>query len=164
MEYKYFWKSYSPFSNWYMSDFKIYSDKKFSNEKEETTFCCMEQYMMFRKALLFNDIDIARKIMSQNDPSKIKALGKLVKNFNNKLWDKEKYNIVKTGILAKFSQNEKLKSALLKYHGQTFVEASPYDRIWGIGFIEEDAPFHMDEWGENLLGKILTEVCNELKQ
>jgi len=152
IKYKYFWKSFSPFSNWYMSDFVL----------EGKTFKCMEQYMMWKKAMLFNDLNTAQLILNQYEPSKMKELGRMVKNFVAKVWDANKYEIVKTGIKAKFEQNQAIKETLLKYHGYTLVEASPYDRIWGIGFTEEVADEHYDEWGENLLGKILTEVCNEL--
>ena len=150
--YKYFWKSFSPFSNWYKAFFHF----------EGETFSCMEQYMMWKKALLFKDEDVANEIMQTNNPKEIKELGRKVKNFNDKKWNEVKYEIVKSGIREKFKQNPQIKRNLLNYVGYTFVEASPFDRIWGIGYDEENAPKNIPKWGENLLGKALTEICAEL--
>lgn len=122
-------------------------------------FTCVEQYMMFMKAKLFEDHETADEIMSITNPRTIKRLGRSVRNFNPKVWDDNKYSIVFEGCLAKFSQNEGLKKRLLATEG-TIVEASPYDVIWGIG-LREDDPHALDpsKWrGENLLGEILTDV------
>lgn len=72
---------------------------------------------------------------------------------------------MKLAVSNKFHQNENLKKQLLdtKYDGKIFVEASPYDKIWGIGYKESEAEKNVDNWGENLLGKILTELRNQLK-
>ena len=63
---------------------------------------------------------------------------------------------------AKYSHNEDLKKLITSYEfkGKGYVEASPVDRIWGIGLGEND-PLADDEknWkGQNLLGKALDEV------
>ena len=64
-------------------------------------------------------------------------------------------------VLQKFLQNEDLQKELLleEFNGIHFVEASPYDRIWGIGFSVESAML-VDKklWGQNLLGKSLDHV------
>lgn len=149
-KYKFFWSGI--LSNWFESNFEIDSIK----------YNTSEQYMMYQKALFFNDIDIANKILKEKNPKYQKKLGREVKNFNIDKWNNVKYDIVKKGILEKFKQNPELKKYLLKYKGYKFVETSPYDRIWGIGFLELDTIKNIDKWGENLLGQILTELSNEL--
>jgi ribA/ribD-fused uncharacterized protein len=142
--YHLFWKS--KLSNWTKSYFN----------HEGYGYCCGEQMMMHQKALLFKDYEIALKIMQSGNPKEIKALGRQVKNFNVKVWDDCKRQIVQNGLYARFTQDKEAKAELLKYKGKIFVEASPYDRIWGIGYTKEDAINNLENWGENLLGKILT--------
>jgi hypothetical protein len=142
------------FSNWHKSKFTV----------DGVEYNCGEQYMMHCKAIFFNDFETAQKIMATEKPSEQKALGREIKNFNSAGWDKVKYDLVKTGLREKFLQNENLKDLLMKYRGCIFVEASPYDRIWGIGYDEVEAMENMENWGLNLLGKILTELSNELVQ
>ena len=94
-------------------------------------------------------------------------LGREVKNYDDALWAEIRYDIVKNICRAKFKQNPELKGYLVKHKHHKIVEASPYDRIWGIGYGygEERHPDpleHIDDWGENLLGKLLTELANEL--
>ena len=71
--------------------------------------------------------------MASKKQKEIKDLGRKVHNFDGTVWDKNKISIVLDGNLAKFSQNEKLKSMLLSTGDKILVEASPYDKIWGIG-------------------------------
>lgn len=148
--YKFFWGG--PFSNWYPSEFKV----------NNVTYNCGEQYMMHQKAILFNDEETARKILRATHPREQKKLGREVKNYNNDVWDKNRYDIVKKGLKEKFQQNEELKNELLKYKGWNIVEASPEDSIWGIGFHQNDALKNKNKWGLNLLGKILSELSNEI--
>lgn len=90
-------------------------------------------------------------------------MGHQVKNFDNEQWDKVKEQIMFFVIKYKFDQNITLKNKLLneEYNNKIFVEASPYDRIWGIGFSEENAIRNIDKWGQNLLGKIITKYRND---
>lgn len=124
-----------------------------------------EQYMMAQKALLFNDIKTYDKIMSLSNPYKIKALGRLVKNFNQEIWDKHKEDIVFNGNLLKFSQNKELCKQLLATGNKEIVEASPTDTIWGIGLAETDPDIYdKSKWrGTNLLGKAIMKVRDVLK-
>ena len=119
-----------------------------------------EQYMMASKALLFNDSEIYKEIMSASDPKSYKSLGRKIKGFDAAVWDSHKYNIVVEGNKAKFSQNPLLRNYLLSTGNAVLVEASPYDRIWGIGMYESQArQGSVDSWkGENLLGYALMEV------
>lgn len=120
--------------------------------------------MMYNKAILFNDTDSANKILKTNDVKKQKAIGRKVKNFKQEDWDRKKFDIIVKGNLLKFSQNEDIKEELVS-NNKILVEASPYDRIYGIG-LKYDNDLILDEknWqGENLLGKALMKVRSKLK-
>ena len=66
------------------------------------------------------------------------------------------------GNVLKFQQNPELKQKLLDTGDKEFVEASPKDKIWGIGLGEkrarETAEHRRTRWGLNLLGKVLGQV------
>lgn len=156
--YLFFFGSNSPFSNWYPVEYT----------HNGITFNCSEQGVMYEKAILFNDHDIANKILqcSNTEQKKMKALGRKVKNFKNNVWNQNKQNIYKVHITEKFKQNHDIKSIMMATQNKIFVEASPYDSIWGIGMSESNAKkLDPSEWkGSNLLGKILTEIKNEFKK
>ena len=88
--------------------------------------------MMAGKAQLFGDSEIREQILKCNAPKQIKALGRKVRSFDQKVWDKFKYAIVLGGNWCKFSQNRDLREFLLSTGDSVLVEASPYDNIWGI--------------------------------
>uniref|UniRef100_A0A6C0J7Z2 NADAR domain-containing protein n=1 Tax=viral metagenome TaxID=1070528 RepID=A0A6C0J7Z2_9ZZZZ len=120
--------------------------------------------MMHQKAILFDDHYVADKILSECNPRDIKRLGREVHNFNALTWDKNKEDIVYRNNVAKFTQNIHLKKKLLDTYPKMLVEAAPLDRIWGIGYNEYNAKkVHVSRWGENLLGKTLIRVTDELK-
>jgi hypothetical protein len=123
-------------------------------------FCCAEQYMMYKKALLFNDYEYANKIISSCDPKEIKEYGRLIRNFDEMIWNSNKFIIVVRGNILKFSQNEILKEYLLSTNNKILVEASPYDRIWGIGAKRgTEGICEPQKWkGQNLLGFALMET------
>ena len=154
MSITFFWRSNSIFSNWY--------PVSFSDEKN--TYDNMEQYMMYHKAVLFDDEKIALEIMNNSNPKIIKKLGRNVRNFNNEIWDKYKIEIVERGLYLKFSQNENLKKALLDTNS-IIAEASPYDKIWGIGMAKSHPDStNLSKWkGQNLLGKCLMNVREKIK-
>ena len=145
-KYTFFWDGI--YSNWYKSNFI----------HDLIEYNCMEQYMMYNKAMFFGDLETARLIMNTNNPRKHKELGRLVKNYDDREWSKLREDIVYEGLQAKFDQNPDLKKQLLSTKGTTLVEASPYDRIWGIGFSEGSALKNIDNWGLNLLGRLLTKL------
>ena len=150
----FFFTEASPFSQWYRCRF----------EAGGHAFHCAEQYMMHGKALLFDDADVAAQILTVDSPKKHKELGRKVKGFDDAVWKANRENIVMAGSRAKFTQNADLLALLLATKGTTLVEASPYDRIWGIGLSATD-PKAQDPatWrGQNLLGKILTTLRDEL--
>ena len=150
-DYHFFWSG--PLSNWYPSTFK-WQDEEFN---------CVEQYMMFYKALTFGDFGTADEIMLTKNPKEQKALGREVSNFNIDIWNNISYTIVFGGCLAKFKQNKDVRDILIATGDKILVEASPYDRIWGIGYSEENAlKVSPDSWGYNRLGKVLMDVRNVL--
>ena len=147
-KFTFFW--HGPFSQWFPSSF----------HDNGTVYNCAEQFMMAQKAIMFKDWESLDKIMQTNDPSIQKKLGRQVKNFNLQEWESSAQSIVYLGNMLKFKQNEPLLNELLKTEGTTLVEASPYDKIWGIGLAENDSrALSRDTWlGKNLLGQILTKV------
>ncbi|KAG8525893.1 uncharacterized protein KY384_000654 [Bacidia gigantensis] len=132
------------------------------------TFVTTEQYMMYHKAIVFEDFDIATKIMKEKSPKKQKGLGRKVANFSNEIWDTHKERVVEDGNWYKFTQGkenpEEIKKALLNTGRRKLVEASPFDRIWGIGFGANNAGANKDKWGQNLLGKALMRVRDRIRK
>ncbi|KAG2389514.1 hypothetical protein C9374_014074 [Naegleria lovaniensis] len=128
------------------------------------TFNCSEQYMMYRKAKLFGDDETATLILQTNNPSQQKELGRKAKGFNAELWDSHKEKIVFEGNYHKFEQNQDLREKLFQLGNVEFVETNPDDSVWGIGLSMNDERIHdKSQWkGLNLLGKILTQVRDEL--
>jgi ribA/ribD-fused uncharacterized protein len=161
LKYVFFWNmdkanlSIGCFSQWQKSYF----------EADGYKYSCAEQYMMGQKALIFNDKESFEKILMENNPKIIKALGRQVKYFNAKEWDKIKYKIVLDGNFYKFSQNQEMLKILQSTGNKILVEASPYDKIWGIGVDENNEKiYNPNYWkGENLLGFALMEVRDVLK-
>lgn len=150
--YHFFWKG--PLSQWVRSPFKAYNIE----------FVCCEQWMMYQKAILFEDKEIANEILETTNPKIQKDLGRKVRGFDEKVWDEIKYKTVMFGNILKFQQNPEHRKILLSTGDKLLVEASPYDRIWGIGYREEDALANESSWGQNLLGKALVEVREILKR
>ena len=108
---------------------------------------------------------MAFNILNNNNPKDIKAYGRKVSNFNEKVWDENKEQIVLKGNILKFSQNSPLKDYLLNTKEKILVEASPYDKVWGIG-MKEDSPgiTGINNWkGLNLLGFALMETRERLE-
>lgn len=139
------------FSNWYIRDFKV----------KGVTFNCGEQYMMYAKAKLFGDHDIAEKILAEKDPKKQKALGREVKGFVQSVWDEKCIPILIAGLTPKFLQHKDIGDALVATEGTELVEASPYDKIWGAGLAATDPRiFDKSQWpGKNQLGgPVLTKI------
>ena len=122
--------------------------------------------MMAEKARIFGDEETRQRIMKEEEPGIIKDLGREVKGFDPEIWDQHKFDVVVKGNLAKFGQNEKLLKFLLNTGSAILVEASPYDRVWGIGMREDnkDAKDAEKWYGINLLGFALMVVRDKLMQ
>lgn len=125
---------------------------------------CAEQFMMAEKARMFGDKEMLQKIMESAHPKEMKAYGRAVKDFDKERWEQTCYDIVKRGNGAKFSQNSDLWEYLRGTRNRILVEASPRDRIWGIGMGKSNPDVQCPlKWrGSNLLGFALTEVRDQL--
>lgn len=148
----FFWSGWP--SQWHPSTFVI----------DGVTYSCAEQFMMAEKARLFGDRRTLAKILAADSPKEHKALGRGVSPFDEARWTGACREIVYRGNLAKFGQDEELGALLLATGTKTLVEASPLDRIWGIGLAAED-PRATDRsaWrGKNWLGEALMRVRAEL--
>ncbi len=134
-------------SNWYPSCFTM----------DETVFSSMEQFMMYRKAICFHDNNIATQILETDGVARIKDLGRRVSGYDENHWNGVRQLIVYEGLLAKFSQNDKLREQLKATGNAVLAECAVKDRIWGIGLSMDD-PNRLDrvKWkGQNLLGYAL---------
>lgn len=146
-QFTFFWRGI--YSQWWTSSFEV----------DGILYNCAEQFMMAEKARLFNDPVALKKIMAETNPHQQKMLGKTVKGFKQDVWDNNARRIVYNGNYAKFTQNAELKALLLSSVG-TLVEASPYDKIWGIGLSEREHSAKIrSQWkGTNWLGEVLTKL------
>ena len=163
-DFMFFW-GHKPLKNGEISNSCFSQWWKCAFYEDGLIFNCAEQYMMYRKAILFEDYEMAFNILNNNNPKDIKAYGRKVSNFNEKVWDENKEQIVLKGNILKFSQNSPLKDYLLNTKEKILVEASPYDKVWGIG-MKEDSPgiANINNWqGLNLLGFALMETRERLE-
>ncbi|XP_069127846.1 uncharacterized protein [Argopecten irradians] len=153
-KFEYFWRSESVYSQWCMTEFVV----------DGTKYTCAEQFMMHRKAMLFEDYRTARKIMETISPRKQEQLGSQVRYFDEDLWQANCDAIVEEGNMAKFNQNKELLIIICASNPKILVLASPLDRIWGIGLSSDDPrAWNRATWnGENKLGKALTKVRCQL--
>ena len=153
-EYTFFWSFRSPFSNWYPCRIDM----------DEVVFNCVEQAMMYHKAVLFGDDEAADLILKAETPREQKRLGRSVKGFDQSIWEEHRERIVYEILFAKFSQNPDLQKTLLDTKETILVETSPYDRIWGVGLADDDPRIYDEsQWlGLNLLGKLLMRVRETL--
>lgn len=150
-----FWQGDDIYSNFYPTKFKLY-DKEFSSS---------EQCFMYSKAIQFGDYQTAEEILKITEPMECKNLGRKVKNYDENTWKNLREEKMYNACFAKFSQNMDLKKKILDTNDKILVEASPYDKIWGVG-LKEDDPKILDpnNWkGLNLLGKVLMNVRKNLK-
>lgn len=131
-------------SNWFLCNFEV----------DNIQFTSMEQYMMYQKAIIFNDKEIAAQILATSDFGKIKTLGRAVKNYNDVYWNGIRQIVVYKGLVQKFLQNESLKQQLLSTAPHLLAECAVRDKIWAIGLsMKDEKRFDINQWnGQNLLG------------
>ena len=143
----YFWSGI--YSQWYTRPNLILEN--------DVSYNSAEKYMMVKKALLFNDTEIATKMLKSNNPRTVKALGRKVKNFTQSVWESNRLDIVTQASILKFTQNQDLLRQMQAHSALTLVEASPYDLIWGVGLLPSDVTIlDSKNWkGQNLLGQCL---------
>ena len=123
------------------------------------TYATAEHFMMAEKARIF-DPAMRAQILAAPDPGTAKKLGRQVKHFDGAIWDAERFEVVVQGNVAKFGQHPDLFGFLVGTKDQVLVEASPRDRIWGIGMgAKNEAALIPSKWrGRNLLGFALMEA------
>lgn len=144
------------YSQWMPSEFEI----------EGVYYNTAEQYMMAKKALLFNDFDAHREIMLESSPALQKAIGKTVRCFDKVKWETYCRKYVYDANYAKFTQNPKMYDELMGSGTKEIVEASPEDKIWGIG-LHSTNPLAWDKstWqGTNWLGEAIMQVRATLRK
>lgn len=152
---------------------------RFTDPDSGLEFSSAEQWMMWNKAQLAGDEASAKAIMSTTSPRKQKQLGRDVSNFDVQAWDKIKLQVVEQGNYSKFTQGSNLvsmkmddegepvslKSLLLATEERELVEASPFDRVWGIGFGAQQALVTpRQQWGQSLLGTALMNVRERIRR
>jgi ribA/ribD-fused uncharacterized protein len=130
-----------------------------------TDFATAEHYMMWRKAVLFGDEEAAARVLTAGHPKQAKDIGGQVRGFSDDTWKAHRFGIVTAGNVAKFSQNPELGAYLMRTGARVLVEASPMDRIWGIGLAADDERAAAPErWrGLNLLGFALMRARDEMR-
>jgi ribA/ribD-fused uncharacterized protein len=141
------------FSQWYPAQFVI----------DSVQYPTAEHYMMAQKAELFNDPETLELILKAPTPAAAKALGRQVRGFDDARWLAQRFAIVVRANVAKFGQNPELGEFLKSTGTAVIVEASPVDRVWGIGLAKADAQAHdPNQWrGLNLLGFALMQVRDQ---
>ncbi|KAK3703791.1 hypothetical protein LTR37_014237 [Vermiconidia calcicola] len=157
----FFWREfeepYGFLSQWYESPFEV----------DGVTYQTPEMWMMVQKARLFGDEDIAQQMMETTVPKEHQALGRKAKGFDRKKWDEHKSRIVEEGNYWKFTngkESPRMLKMLFDTSDRELVEASPTDRIWGVGFGAADAEANREKWGENRLGKAIMQVREKLRK
>lgn len=128
-------------------------------------FATAEHYMMWRKALLFGDEEAAQRIVAASHPRQAKMLGRRVRGFDEQTWEAHRRAIVREASVAKFGQRAELREFLVGTGERILVEASPTDRVWGIGLAAtDDRTADPSRWrGLNLLGFALMEARSTLQ-
>ncbi|MFF0811936.1 NADAR family protein [Streptomyces albogriseolus] len=143
-------------SQWWPSPFTV----------DGVEYATAEHWMMAAKARLFGDAEGERRVLAAGHPSEAKKAGRLVRGFDEGIWRRERFGIVVTGSEHKFAAHGGLRSFLLGTGDRVLVEASPVDRVWGIGLAADDeAAADPARWrGPNLLGFALMEARRRLRE
>lgn len=142
-------------SQWWPSPFVV----------DGVTYATAEHWMMAGKARLFGDVEAERRILAAGHPSVAKKEGRLVRGFDDAIWERERFGIVVEGSAHKFASDARLREFLLNTGERVLVEASPVDRVWGIGLAATDeGALDPKRWrGPNLLGFALMEARGRLR-
>ncbi|MGW7070681.1 NADAR family protein [Streptomyces sp. NPDC054855] len=142
-------------SQWWLSPFTV----------DGVAYGTAEHWMMAAKARLFSDAEAEAAVLAARTPAEAKNAGRLVRGFDEATWERERFGIVVEGSVHKFASTPALSSYLLGTGSRVLVEASPMDRIWGIGLAADDERAQDPEkWlGPNLLGFALMEARERLR-
>ncbi|WP_171990917.1 NADAR family protein [Streptomyces sp. JHA26] len=142
-------------SQWWPSPFTV----------DGVEYATAEHWMMAGKARLFEDAEAERRVLAAAHPAEAKKAGRLVRGFDEAVWERERFRIVVEGSVHKFSSDPALRAFLLGTGERVLVEASPVDRVWGIGLTADDeAATDPERWrGANLLGFALMVARERLR-
>ncbi|WP_405882805.1 NADAR family protein [Streptomyces sp. NBC_01136] len=148
--------SASCLSQWWPSPFMV----------DGVSYATAEHWMMAGKARLFGDAEAERSAIEARSPALAKKAGRLVRGFDEAIWERERFGIVVEGSVHKFAVHPELRAFLLGTGARVLVEASPMDRVWGIGLAADDERTASPErWrGLNLLGFALMEARERLRE
>ncbi|MEU3897642.1 NADAR family protein [Streptomyces sp. NPDC045251] len=129
-------------------------------------YATAEHWMMAGKARLFDDAEAERRVLAAEHPAEAKKAGRLVRGFDEAVWERERFSIVVEGSVHKFASDPALRGFLLNTGDRVLVEASPVDRVWGIGLAADDeAATDPERWrGPNLLGFALMAARERLRE
>ncbi|MFE3556515.1 NADAR family protein [Streptomyces sp. NPDC059193] len=143
-------------SQWWPAEFTV----------GDVRYATAEHWMMAGKARLFEDADAERAALAAPTPAQAKNAGRLVRGFDDAVWERERFALVVEGSVHKFDSDPALRSYLLSTLDRVLVEASPLDRIWGIGLAADDErALDPARWqGLNLLGFALMEARERLRR
>ncbi|ARP74413.1 DUF1768 domain-containing protein [Streptomyces pluripotens] len=141
-------------SQWWPSPFVV----------DGAAYVTAEHWMMACKARLFGDAEAEHRVLAARHPAEAKKAGRLVRDFDEAIWEQERFRIVTEGSIHKFAAHADLRTFLLGTRDRVLVEASPVDRVWGIGLAADDeAAADPERWrGANLLGFALMEARDQL--
>ncbi len=142
-------------SQWWSAPFTV----------DGTSYPTAEHWMMAGKARLFDDQEGLAAVLAAPSPGAAKAAGRRVRRFDEERWVDARYDLVRDGNLAKFTQHAGLRQVLLHTGNRVLAEASPFDRIWGIGMTARNPGASRPScWqGLNLLGFALMDVREQLR-
>ena len=143
-------------SNWYTSPFDL----------DGMHFSSVEQYIMYRKCMIFGDETSAKAVLATEDTASQQAIGRKAAGYIGSVWAGLRQMVVLRGLMAKFSQNEDLKQKLLDTRDAYLVECAGSDKVWACGIrLNDDKRFDAANWtGDNILGFALMEVREMLKE
>ncbi|WP_367434904.1 NADAR family protein [Streptomyces celluloflavus] len=146
----------SCFSQWWPSPFTV----------DGVEYATAEHWMMAGKARLFGDAAAARRAIAASHPKQAKDAGRAVRGFDEEVWRRHRFALVVEGSLHKFGRDTALREFLLGTGSRVLVEASPQDRVWGIGLTADDErAADPARWrGLNLLGFALMEARQRLAE
>jgi ribA/ribD-fused uncharacterized protein len=141
-------------SQWWAASFTVDGER----------YATAEHWMMAAKARLFGDEAAVPPILGARTPAEAKNLGRLVRGFDEQRWSAARFELVVAGNVAKFGQDPALRDYLLSTRARVLVEASPRDRVWGIGLgAADERAQRPEQWrGLNLLGFALMEARERL--
>jgi ribA/ribD-fused uncharacterized protein len=164
LRYRHFW-GHTPRADGQLSEALFSQWWRCTFEVDGQAYTTAEQLMMAGKARCFGDDEALAQILATDDPAEVKRLGRTVRGFDEKVWAAQRFELVTRGNVAKFGQEPSYRAYLLATGDDVLVEASPHDKIWGIGLGVEDArAADPRKWqGKNLLGFALMKARATLR-